>query len=115
MGLEYLKTQYKKGEGPDNGMTFKSRILLGPIKKYYVFGRFPIEFVLHLALVIVSSMQLIILNKTNNVYSLAQRMAFYNIFLDPEFEVDEINLDRKKNLQNVAEMMEMVKGGIDYF
>ena len=105
MSIQKKLTKYSESQPT---MTFKSRVLLGPLKKYKIFGRFPLEFMLHILLVLFTSTQLLVLNKTNNVYSVAQRIAFYKIFLDEEFDLSEVNLERYKDLSTVSEMAEQI-------
>lgn len=55
----------------------KAKILLGPIDKYRLYGRFPWKLILHILLVATTSLQIYTDLNTNGAYSRQQQYMWY--------------------------------------
>lgn len=96
-------------------MPFIGRIVLGPIKKYQIYGIFPWGLVVHTLLVLLASVQLLEVNIVSHKYYRDEEMSYFRKFLDNEFEVNDINIDRFKSYYTLSEFTEHIHDSIDYY
>ena len=69
---------------------FSARILLGPMKKYFMYGVFPWTMLLHLTLVFLASYQLIHTNGQIKDYQRAEQDTFDRQFIATERDFDDL-------------------------
>lgn len=116
--LEKHKESRRKQLEQDLGkqkLPFIGRIVLGPIKKYQIYGIFPWGLVIHILLVVLGSLQLLEVNLVSHKYFRDEQMSYFRKFLDNDFEVDDINIDRFKSYYTLSEFLDHIHGSIDYY
>lgn len=83
---------------------------LDPITKYSKYGIFPYKMIIHLLLVIFTTIQVILLISNNNIYSRSQENFIYNLFIS---QGDE--LSKEKLLYSVKEVKRHVENTINSY
>ena len=83
---------------------------LDPITLYSLHGIFPYKMIIHILIVIFTTIQVILLISNNNIYSRSQENFIYNLFVS---QGDELSKD--KNLYSVHEVKKHVINSIDSY
>jgi len=64
----------------------RDKLILGPIDKYILYDRFPWKLMIHLLLILFTSMQVMYLAKTLSSYRTYEMTQWNNLFLQTDIE-----------------------------
>ena len=97
----------KNYSNPDH-VPFKDKMTINPIERYRIYGKFPVRMVLDIVLVVLSTIQIVMINGSTSSYIRAVERFFYDIFLQNDSPY-EINYSKIKYLYNMDEIIETFK------
>ena len=95
-------------------MPIKAHMVLTHIEKYSLFGKFPWAVLFHIILLILDSIWLIKLNNISALYIQHQEILWYNQFMNPGMDVEDLWIDREHTYNNVSDLADLVKSNIDW-
>lgn len=92
-------------------MLTKDKIILSPIDKYRLYGRFPYKMISHIFLIISTSVQVMLINSIKANYCRGQERVYYTHFIS---DADKENPDyaREKYLYSVEQIKEHISKSI---
>ena len=93
---------------------FKDKMVLTPTEKYRIYGKFPVRMAIDIILVILSTIQIIMINGPTSSYTRAVERFFYDIFLQNDDPYD-VEYQRMKYLYTMDEIIDHVKKSRDGF
>jgi hypothetical protein len=93
---------------------FKDKMVLTPTEKYRIYGKFPVRMVIDVILVILSTIQIIMINGQTSSYTRAVERFFHDIFLQND-DPYEVEYQRMKYLYTMDEIINHVKKSRDGF
>ena len=92
------------------------KITYGPIRKYKVYNRFPWKMVIHIALLIVVTAQIILVIDSSGSYSRSEQAFFYRMFLNDELGLEDVDFEKVRYFFTIGEVKDFVKKSVeDYF
>ena len=93
---------------------YKDKVYLTPTEKYRIYGRFPFRLILDLALAILSTIQIIMINSPTTEYGKAVERFFYDLFLQND-NVDDREFPRTKYIYKLDELIKFVRDSKDNY
>lgn len=100
---------------PEKEMPMLDRIIMGPIKKYQKYENFPWKLLVHIFLLMVCSAQVILVIGSQGAYSRTNQNLFFTLFLNPEMEMEDVDVQRVRYLYNIEDLKEMVTTSFDNY
>mmetsp|Transcript_34933 Transcript_34933/g.34609 ORF Transcript_34933/g.34609 Transcript_34933/m.34609 type:complete len:244 (+) Transcript_34933:23-754(+) len=88
---------------------------MGPVEKYYKYGRFPYKMVAHFLLALALVAQIFLVVNFNSSYSIAVKRKLLTLFFDGEMEQEGYLTFRERYFFSVADVREQVNFMIDNF
>ena len=86
---------------------YKDKLYLTPIQKYRIYGTFPIRMIFDIALTILTTIQITMINGPTTEYTKAVERLFYDIFLQND-STDSKDFPRIKYLYTLDDLRETV-------
>ena len=93
---------------------YKDKVYLTPTEKYRIYGKFPFRLILDLALAILSTIQIIMINSPTTEYGKAVERFFYDLFLQND-NVDDREFPRTKYIYKLDELIKFVRDSKDNY
>ena len=93
---------------------YKDKVYLTPTEKYRIYGRFPFRLILDLALAILSTIQIIMINSPTTEYGKAVERFFYDLFLQND-NVEDREFPRTKYIYKLDELIKFVRDSKDNY
>ena len=93
---------------------YKDKVYLTPTEKYRIYGRFPFRLILDLALAILSTIQIIMINSPTTEYGKAVERFFYDLFLQNDNVADR-EFPRTKYIYKLDELIKFVRDSKDNY
>ena len=100
---------------PYNDIPMIDKIVLGPIKKYQKYNLFPWKLVLHIFLIIICTAQIIMVIGSTGSYSRSDQNMFYTFFMDPEIELEDVDVQRIKYIFDVDALTLLIRDSLDNY
>ena len=94
-----------------NEMTLHDKITLGPLDKYLKYNRFPYKLILSVALVFMTSFQVLSTVESRTAYSRSQDRLIHKLFLGAE-SLEDTDLTRVKYLFSAEEVREFMEESV---
>jgi hypothetical protein len=91
------------------------KITLGPIEKYQKWNRYPWKMLIHLLLVVMTTLQVLITIQADTNYSRTQSRVIDRIFLTPEGEDDDLSDRRERYIFSIPELQGYVKQSVENY
>ena len=86
---------------------YKDKLLLTPIQKYRIYGKFPIRMIFDIALAILATIQITMINGPTTEYTKAVERLFYDIFLQND-STDSDDFPRIKYIYTLEDLRSIV-------
>lgn len=86
----------------------KSKIILGPVQKYYLYNRFPWKFITHIILVTLTTLQVILFIENTGPYTRSANDFFLKKFLNSDENYNEFEFDRFRNFYDIGQMRDHI-------
>lgn len=97
-----------------NHIPFKDKMFLTPTEKYRIYGKFPVRMILDILLVVLTTLQIVMINVPKSSYTRSVERFFNEIFLqiDPSYDVEYPKL---KYLYTIDQIIDHVRRSRDNF
>ena len=114
-GFEALVDQSNAERKAANQMTLYDKLTLGPLDKYLKYNRFPYKLMLSVALVLMTSFQVLVTVESRTAYSRSQDRLFHKLFLGAD-GLEDTDRTRIKFLFSAEEAREFMTESVsNYF
>ncbi len=97
-----------------NEMPLKDSLFLSPIEKYKIYGRFPWKMVIHILLVIATTVQAIMTISERTQYTRSQERILYNMFISDSDKTD-VDFARKTYLFSVSDLRDHLNNSVNNY
>jgi hypothetical protein len=98
-----------------NDMPLIEKITLGPIEKYQKWNRYPWKMIIHMFIIVMTSLQVLITLQADTNYSRNQGRLLHRIFLTPEGEDDDLSDRRERYLFTIDELKTFVRSSVNNY
>jgi hypothetical protein len=85
-------------------LSLRDKLYMLPIDKYQHYGRFPWKLIIHLLLVLLTSLQVVLILMPLNTYSLSQLTLWNKLFLNPNADSDDTSLVFSYNIFSIKDL-----------
>ena len=97
-----------------NNLNIRDKLFINPIEKYQIFGKFPWRFILNIFLVILTTVQVLLVDSSTTSYSRAEERFFHEQFVD-QGEKYKKTFPLKKYIYTIEELKEHVSNSVNKF
>ena len=93
---------------------YKDKVYLTPTEKYRIYGKFPTRLVFDLALAVLATIQVLMINSPTTEYGKAVERFFYDIFLQNDDTADK-EITRFKYIYKLDDLIKFVRESKDNY
>ena len=93
---------------------YKDKVYLTPTEKYRIYGKFPTRLVFDLALAVLATIQVLMINSPTTEYGKAVERFFYDIFLQNDDTADK-EITRFKYIYKLEDLIKFVRESKDNY
>jgi hypothetical protein len=89
-------------------LSLRDKLYMQPIDKYLHYGRFPWKLLIHLLLVLLTSLQVVLILIPLNTYSISQMTLWNKLFLNPNADSDDTSLVFSFNIFSIKDLEDYI-------
>lgn len=98
----------------EDEMPINDKITLSPIDKYRIYGKFPWKMLIHIMLILATTMQAIVVINATTDYCRGQERVYYNIFIS-DSEKEDPDYPRVNYIYSITQLREHLSWSIENY
>ena len=104
----------ENNENDNNEMPINDKISLSPIDKYRIYGKFPWKMLIHIMLILATTMQAIVVINSTTDYCRGQERVFYNNMIS-DSDKEDPDYPRVNYIYSISQLREHLRNSLTNF
>ena len=104
----------ENNENDNNEMPINDKISLSPIDKYRIYGKFPWKMLIHIMLILATTMQAIVVINSTTDYCRGQERVFYNNMIS-DSDKEDPDYPRVNYIYSITQLREHLSWSIENY